>query len=133
VLQSAAVFALCDALIVGIFSWSHLHLSPFSRLVISPVENSLFFAAIAFVANFPVLTVVRRFLPKRIRRLALAIIGAMLFPVPLVAWNLFTGARAVVTVHSIRAVLSMLPFVLACTLLGWLLADRLQMKAATAP
>jgi hypothetical protein len=140
VLQGTLTFALCEVVLafgVRLIRGSSQSGIDIARILFGITTVSLFFAVVAFVIYLPTLSAVRRVVPKWNQQRPLTLIGATLFPIPFFAWAYLTGRFAQTASyylsHPASAVLAAIPYVLAGAILGWLLAGRLQMKAATAP
>jgi hypothetical protein len=83
------------------------------------------FVVVSTGIYLPILTSTRRVLPRR-SRVPLAILGASLFPVPMLAFPLLRGgleaAAQMLSRDPIALLFVALPYVLAGALLGWLTA-----------
>lgn len=93
-----------------------------------------FFAAVASVLYVPIILVVGRLIRVR---LPMAVVGAALFPIPLLGLPFLQGrgssyARWLSGLSALEFVVNALPYVLAGAALGWLLATRRpeQMRSA---
>jgi hypothetical protein len=124
VIASAATFGVCFSLM------SALRLHPVGGMgVLNTVSWAVFlgflFVLVSTGLYLPILTSTRRVLPRR-SRVLLAILGASLFPIPMLAFPLLRGgleAAARVLSRDPVALLSVaLPYVLAGAMLGWLTA-----------
>jgi hypothetical protein len=98
--------------------------------------NAFYFAVLSAALIVPILIGVRRFLP---RRLPLAIVGAALFPLPLLAeYFLWNGNRGVAEIwhlllgSPVMFAARSMPWVVAGAALGWCLAQPLLGKAPVA-
>jgi hypothetical protein len=87
----------------------------------------LFFAAVSVAVYLPVLLGARRLIGGLRARPLLAILGAVLFPIPLLAFPLLQGRLGstwLFLLHNPGTLLRVsLPYVLAGAVLGWLLAE----------
>ncbi len=111
----------------------------FWNVVIMPTYAAFvtfFFAAFAIAVYLPVMIGARRALPRLATRLPLAIIGAVLFPIPLLGipllqpdspwpWHFYLPSPGVLLWMSF-------PYVVAGAVLGWLLAGRRHQSAGAA-
>jgi hypothetical protein len=86
---------------------------------------AFFFAAFAFAVYLPVMAGARRAIPRLGSRLPLALIGALLFPIPLIGIPLLQPDPWIFVLPRLSLLLWMsIPYVLAGAMLGWLLAGR---------
>ncbi len=101
--------------------WSTLMMAASAAFV------AFFFAAFAFAVYLPVMAVARRAIPRLGSRLPLAVIGALLFPIPLIGIPLLQPPPS--PWYFVLPRLSLLlwmsiPYVIAGAVLGWLVAGR---------
>ena len=124
VIASAAAFVMCYSLI-GLLR--HHPAGGFGVLatVSWSVFLGFFFVLVALVIYLPVLVLSRRALHRR-SRAPLAVVGAFLFPIPMLAFPLLQGRLDAITrllLHDPVALASAaFPYLLAGALLGWLIA-----------
>ena len=87
-----------------------------------------FFAAVAVTVHLPVLLAAQRRIGASSTRPPLALLGALLFPIPLLGFQLFQGhlisSSRFLAAHPGTLALVALPYVIAGAVLGWLLAER---------
>ena len=92
-----------------------------------------FFAAVAVTVHLPVLLAAQRRIGASSTRPSLALLGALLFPVPLLGFQLFQGhlisSWRFFAAHPGTLALVALPYVIAGAVLGWLLAERRPSRA----
>jgi hypothetical protein len=88
---------------------------------------AFFFAAFALAVYLPVMAGARRALPRLDSRVSLAVIGAALFPIPLLGIPLLQPHPAFPWSYLQQPALMLwtsVPYVLAGAVLGWLVAER---------
>jgi hypothetical protein len=86
---------------------------------------AFFFAAFAFAVYLPVMAGARRALPRLGSRLPLALIGALLFPIPLIGIPLLQPDPWIFVHPRLSLLLWMsIPYVIAGAVLGWLVSQR---------
>jgi hypothetical protein len=94
---------------------------------------TLYFGCVALLVYLPLLLGARRFLQ---RPAAVALLGGLLFPVPLLAFpalqGRFESAWAVWSRTPVTAAWNALPYLAAGALLGWLLAEQASPRPSTA-
>ncbi|HEY2433146.1 MAG TPA: hypothetical protein VGI12_10780 [Vicinamibacterales bacterium] len=124
VLVSAATFAICYSL-VG--SLRHHSTGGFGILnsVSWGVFLGFFFVLVSAVVYLPILVSSRRLFDPR-SRVPLAVVGAFLFPVPMLAFPLLQGRLEPVGRLLLRDPVTLVstafPYVIAGAILGWLIA-----------
>ena len=124
---SAVVFAACYAFNI---LWAAIHplsMAKFVGLFGWVCFLAFLFAAVSIVVYLPVLLGAQRVVPVPLRRTVLTMLGALLFPVPLLALPFLQG-RLDSTLRFLAGdpgalMFVCLPYVLAGAVLGWLLAQ----------
>lgn len=130
VLLGATAYALSEvAITVGFGVFRGWRADRISRQLIAVTLLAFFFAGVALVVYLPVLAGLQRLLSGLKSKSALAFVGAILFPVPVLARCLATGSFQITweywTRHPVTLLWISLPYVLAGAMLGWLLAEHL--------
>jgi hypothetical protein len=133
VLVGASAYAVCECVIVLCFAFVSGWDS--NRIVLTFLRVSLlafYFAGFLLVVYVPVLGSIKRVVPHVAARLPLALIGAILFPIPVLARDAFLGDGRFLSgwnywlQHPSNVLWESLPYLVAGAVLGWLLAARPQ-------
>jgi hypothetical protein len=124
VVASTAAFAICYSLIGVVRQRSAGGFAVLDTMSWG-VFLAFFFILVSVVIYVPILASSQRLLPHR-SRASHAVLGAFLFPVPMLAFPLLQGRLEIFGRHLMRDplvfVATALPYIVAGALLGWLLA-----------